>query len=253
MKVVILAGGLGTRLAPMTTVLPKPMVEIGDMPILIHIMRWYAKFGFDEFVIALGFKGDVIKRYMVDRGSLGGHVKVDFKTGAVESHGSPGIDWRVELVDTGLEAKTGARLRKLRHCLDGTFMLSYGDGIADIDIKALLNFHRRHGRLATLTAVRPLARFGHLECEGDRVRRFNEKPQLGEGWINGGFFVIEPEVLETIPEGEDVSLEIDVLGRLAAQGELMAFRHTTFWHCMDTVRDLNVLETMWRSGEAPWA
>jgi glucose-1-phosphate cytidylyltransferase len=252
MKVVILAGGLGTRLAPLTAVIPKPMVEIGGVPILGHIMRRYSKFGFNDFVIALGFKGEVIKRYIVDHGLLNGHVKVDFKTGQVESLGDPEAAWEVELVDTGLEAQTGARLRKLRQCVDGPFMLTYGDGLANVDISELLEFHREHGRLATLTAVRPLARFGHLVCDGDRVRRFTEKSQADEGWINGGFFVFEPEVLDFIPDGESISLEIDVLGRLAREQQLMAYRHGRFWQCMDTERDRDVLQSLWDKGDAPW-
>ena len=252
MKTIILAGGFGTRLAPLTTALPKPMVEVGGVPILVHIMRHYSSFGFNRFVIALGFKGHTIKRYMVDHGTLSGHLKVDFGTGRVESLRS-GPEWEVELVDTGQEALTGTRLRKLRPCIDGPFMLTYGDGLADVDLDRLIEFHHRHGCLATLTAVRPLARFGHLEFKGDHVSCFSEKSQMREGWINGGFFVFQPEILDLIPDGESVSLEVDVLGRLAREDQLMAYRHSAFWQCMDTVRDREILESLWAKGSAPWA
>lgn len=252
MKTVILAGGRGTRLEPLTTMTPKPMIEIGGAPILLHIMRRYSKFGFNDFAIALGFKGDVIKRFIIDHGSLSGYVKVDFKTGRVMSHESPQVKWQVELIDTGLESQTGARVRNLAKFIDGRFMLTYGDGLADVDIAALVAFHEKHGKLATLTAVRPLARFGHLDIDNGVVSRFSEKSQLNEGWINGGFFVFEPEVLDMIPEGNDISLELNVLRKLAEDEQLMAYEHNSFWQCMDTVRDREALETLWETGEAPW-
>jgi glucose-1-phosphate cytidylyltransferase len=253
MKVAILAGGLGTRMAPETDLRPKPMVEIGGRPILWHIMRHYATYGHSEFVIALGFKGHIIKRYMVDYGSLNGDLTVNFQTGEVESIERNGLDWRVELIDTGLDAQTGTRLRRLApHLSSGPFMLTYGDGVADVNVDALLSFHRHHGRLATLTAVRPSARFGHLELDDNQVSRFSEKSQLGEGWINGGFFVLERGVLDYIGDGESESFELGVLGRLAEEGELMAYHHHSFWQCMDTVRDRQLLEDLWKSGSAPW-
>jgi glucose-1-phosphate cytidylyltransferase len=253
MKVVILAGGRGTRLAPETEFRPKPMVEVGGRPLLWHIMRHYSRYGHEQFVIALGFLGEVIKRYMVDWGTLDGSLRVDFRAHATEPLDGSRLDWQVELVETGLESQTGARLRHLAPYLrDGTFMLTYGDGVSDVDLDALLAHHRSHGRMATLTAVHPPARFGHLVFEGDRVATFSEKPQLGEGWINGGFFVFEAGVLDLIPEGEEVSLELQVLPRLAADGELHAYRHQSFWHCMDTPRDRELLEGLWQSGKAPW-
>ncbi|MFT5049984.1 MAG: glucose-1-phosphate cytidylyltransferase [Chlamydiales bacterium] len=252
MKTIILAGGRGARLGPLTIMTPKPMIEIGGDPILVHIMRRYAKFGYHDFAIALGFKGEVIKRYIIDHGSLSGYVKVDFKTGEVSSDESPHENWEVELIDTGAKSNTGARVRNLSRFIDGRFMLTYGDGLADVDIAALVAFHESHGKLATLTAVRPLARFGHLQMDGGRVARFSEKSQLNEGWINGGFFVLEPEVLDLIPEGSDVSFEVNVLQKLAADGQLMAYQHNSFWQCMDTVRDREVLEALWETGDAPW-
>jgi glucose-1-phosphate cytidylyltransferase len=252
-KVVLLAGGRGTRMAPLTTFIPKPMIEVGGTLILVHIMRHYAKFGFKDFTVALGFRGEIIKRYIVDHCSLGGHVKVDFKSGQVLSSENTDVDWQVDLVDTGIDAQTGSRLRKLAHYVGDRFMLTYGDGLTDVDITALVAFHRQHGKLATLTAVRPLARFGHLDLDGDLVSQFSEKSQVGVGWINGGYFVFEREVLDMIPDGDGVSLELDILSRLAEKQQLMAYRHDSFWQCMDTERDRDVLETIWTSGNAPWA
>lgn len=253
MKVVILAGGRGTRLAPETEFRPKPMVEVGGHPLLWHIMHHYAGYGHEQFVIALGFLGDVIKRYIVDRGTLNGSIKVDFREQATESLEGNRLEWQVELVETGLDAQTGARLRHLApHLGGGTFMLTYGDGVSDVDLDALLAYHRSHGRLATVTAVHPPARFGHLVFDGDRVTGFDEKPQIGEGWINGGFFVFEEGVLDLISGGEETSMELQLLPRLAAEGELRAYRHQSFWQCMDTPRDRDRLEALWQSGRAPW-
>jgi len=253
MKVVILAGGRGTRLAPETEYRPKPMVEVGGRPLLWHIMRHYSRYGHEEFVIALGFLGGVIKRYIVDYGTLSGSLRVDFRAQAAEALDEHRVKWKVDLVETGLETLTAARLRRLASHLRGeTFMLTYGDGVSDVDLDALLEFHRSHGRLATLTAVHPPARFGHLVFDGERVSTFDEKPQVGEGWINGGFFVFEAEVLDLIPEGEKVALETQLLPRLAADGELHAYRHQSFWQCMDTPRDRDLLEALWKSGKAPW-
>ena len=253
MRVVILAGGLGTRLAEETAVLPKPMVEIGGRPLLWHIMKIYAEQGSDEFIIALGYKGEIIKRYFFDFHALDGHLTLDLATGQITRHGGPTGNWKIHLVETGLETLTGGRVLRLRHLLqDGTFMLTYGDGAADIDLRALLNFHRSHGRLATVTAVRPPARFGGLTFDATgKVNNFIEKPQIGEGWINGGFMVLEPGVFNYL-EGDDSSLESDALERLASDGQLMAYRHDRFWQCMDTLRDKRQLEQLWESGKAPW-
>ena len=253
MKVAILAGGKGIRLHPETVTTPKPMVAVGGKPLLWHIMRRYSHFGFEDFAIALGYRGDVIKRFMMNYREMTSDVTVDFRTGGVAAHGSPALDWRVDLVETGANANTGARVRRLGPYLNGNpFMLTYGDGVSDVDLAALRAFHRRHGRLATLTAVRPPSRFGHVEIDGDAVVAFDEKPQLSQGRINGGFFVFENPVLDYIPEGEDVSLERDVLPKLAADGQLMAYPHDGFWHCMDTQRDRELLEGMWARGRAPW-
>jgi glucose-1-phosphate cytidylyltransferase len=252
MKVVILAGGLGSRLSEETELKPKPMVEIGGRPILWHIMKHYAHFGFEEFVIALGYKGEVIKRYFVDYLDLNGSMTLSLKESRKEHHDAHPDRWTIHLVDTGPATMTGGRLKRLETLLgDGTFMMTYGDGVSDIDLTRLLRFHRDHGRLATVAAVRPPARFGGLEFDGDRVVRFTEKPQLGEGWINGGFFVLEPEVLKLI-DGDAVPWEREPLERLAEDGELMAYRHDRFWQCMDTLRDKRLLDALWESGEAPW-
>jgi len=252
LKVVILAGGLGTRLSEETVVRPKPMVEIGDRPILWHIMKHYAHFGFKEFLLALGYKGEVIKRYFLDYCSLSGSMTIDLARGSVDMHERECEDWVVHLIDTGLEALTGTRVKRLAPWLqESTFMVTYGDGVCDIDLNALLRFHRSHGRIATVTAVRPPARFGGLTFDGDVVSNFIEKPQLGEGWINGGFLVLEPGVFRYL-EGDKVSLESDALERLAADRQLMAYRHHHFWQCMDTLRDKRLLESLWQQGTAPW-
>jgi glucose-1-phosphate cytidylyltransferase len=252
LKVVILAGGLGTRLAEETAARPKPMVEIGGRPILWHIMRRYAEFGLRDFVIACGYKGEVIKEYFLNYYALQHDLTIDLADGGVAIHERERLDWRVSLVDTGLHTQTGGRLKRLASWFGGaTFCVSYGDGLADVDLDALLDFHRSHGRLATVTAVRPPSRFGGLEFDGDRVARFIEKPQTGEGWINGGFFVFEPGVLDRI-RGDDTPLEREPLERLVAEGQLMAYRHEGFWQPMDTLRDRQVLEELWRSGNAPW-
>jgi glucose-1-phosphate cytidylyltransferase len=252
MKVAILAGGLGTRLAEETEIRPKPMVEIGGRPILWHIMKHYSHFGFNEFVIALGYKGEYIKRWMRDFDALEGDMTVKTRTGAIEVHRSEPTDWVVDLVETGLHALTGGRIKRLKPWLGtGTFMLTWGDGVSDVDINKLLAFHRAHGKLATLTAVRPPARYGHLELDGDRITSFTEKPQTAEGWINGAFFVLEPEVFQYI-DGDATLFEREPLENLARDGQLMAFQHDGFWQCMDTIRDKVKLEALWDSGDAPW-
>jgi glucose-1-phosphate cytidylyltransferase len=252
MKVVVLAGGLGSRLAEETVARPKPMVEIGGHPILWHILRGYGTFGFREFVIACGFKSEVIKEYFHLYALRSNDCIVNLRDGTIRPIASCTPDWEVALVDTGLGTMTGGRLARVRHLLgNATFMATYGDGVGNVDIAALLAFHRRHGRLATVTAVRPPSRFGGLTLDGDHVSDFSEKPQTGEGWINGGFFVFEPEVLEYITDDTTV-LERDPLERLTRDGELMAYRHDGFWQPMDTVRDRQLLESLWASGCAPW-
>ncbi len=252
MNVVILAGGLGTRLAEETEIKPKPMVEIGEHPIVWHIMKSYARYGFSDFFLALGYKGEIAKRYFLDHYSLGGSLRVDLSSGKVEDLGKDTEDWIVHLMDTGQKTQTGGRIKRLEPFLSGgTFMATYGDGVCDVNIGQVLDFHRKHGKLATITAVRPPARFGGLVFDGDLVREFSEKPQIGEGWINGGYMVLEPGVFEYL-SGDDSVLEIDALERLAAGNELAAFRHEGFWQCMDTLREKKILETLWQSGHAPW-
>ncbi len=252
MKVAILAGGYGTRLAEETEIRPKPMVEIGGMPILWHIMRHYDHFGFKEFIIALGYKGEYIKRYMLDYYALQSNLTVHLKTGEVEMDGGYVPDWTVHLIDTGIPTQTGGRIKRLAPYIGNeTFMLTWGDGVSDVNLHDLLDFHRSHGKLATMTAVRPPARYGHLVFDGDRVAKFTEKPQIGEGWINGAFFVLEPGVFDYI-DGDDTVWEHEPLERLAADGQLMAYRHTSFWQCMDTLREKYILQRLWESGDAPW-
>jgi glucose-1-phosphate cytidylyltransferase len=251
-KVVILAGGFGTRLAEETEVRPKPMVEIGGRPILWHIMKHYAHHGFKEFLIALGYKGEVIKRYFLDYSALNGSMTINLARGEVQVHDKKCEDWTVHLMDTGLHTQTGGRVKRLEPWLkDQTFMATYGDGVSDIDLHDLLRFHQSHGRLATVAAVRPPARFGGLTFNGDLVAEFTEKPQIGEGWINGGFLVFESAVFNYL-EGDHSSLEVDGLERLAADRQLAAYRHDRFWQCMDTLRDVRLLENLWRSGNPSW-
>ena len=252
MKVVILAGGLGTRLQEVTDVKPKPMVEIGGLPILWHIMKMYSSFGHKDFIAALGYKGEIIKQYFLNYYHLHHDITVHLGKGETQVHGNPPEDWTVQLVNTGSDTMTGGRIKRLAPLLkEGTFLLTYGDGVANVDIKALLEFHKKHGKLATITAVRPPARFGGLVFQEDRVVQFSEKPQIGEGWINGGFFVFEPKVLDYIA-GDGTILERDPLETLASEGQLMAYRHDKFWQCMDTLRDVKTLESLWESGKAPW-
>lgn len=252
MKVAILAGGHGTRLAEETEVKPKPMVEIGGRPILWHIMMIYANYGFKDFVIALGYKGEVIKKYMVDYRSLCGNITVNLGNGGCKYHEGDGIDWTVELIETGLNAQTGGRIKRLAPYVNNeTFMLTWGDGVADIDLGKLLEFHRSHGKLATLTAVRPPARYGHMELNGDVVEEFSEKSQAKEGWINGAFFVLEPGVFDYI-DGDETQWEKEPLENLAKDGQLRAYKHNSFWQCMDTLREKYILQKYWDSGKAPW-
>ena len=252
MKVVLLAGGLGTRLAEFTDMVPKPMVPVGGHPILWHLMNIYAHYGHVDFHLALGYKAQVVKEYFLNYHALNSDFTVNLANGAVTNHASQPVDWRVTLVDTGLNSMTGGRVRRMRGYIGNeTFMLTYGDGLANIDIDALLRFHRDHGKMVTVTAVHPGARFGELDLSDGAVTSFKEKPQMGHGWINGGFFVIEPAFLDLIA-ADDTVLEKEPLERAAAMGELMAYKHEGFWQCMDTVRDRNVLEDMWAKSEAPW-
>ncbi|MCS5608834.1 MAG: glucose-1-phosphate cytidylyltransferase [Candidatus Poribacteria bacterium] len=252
MKVIILAGGFGTRLSEYTDKIPKPMVTIGSRPILWHIMRTYASFGYNDFYLALGYKAELIKDYFLHYRSLNTDFTVDLSNGTIESYQTDKIDWRVTLVDTGLETMTGGRIKRLKKFIGNEpFMLTYGDGVANIDIDTLLKFHKSHGKMVTLTAVRPSARFGDLEFDGNQVVSFEEKPQLHEGWINGGFFVCQPELLDYI-DNDNQMLEREPLKRVVNDGELMAYKHEGFWHCMDTRRDHELLESLWESGAPPW-
>jgi len=250
-KVILLAGGFGTRLAEYTDVIPKPMVPVGGKPILWHIMQSYAHYGHKDFYVALGYKAEIIKEYFLNYRALNADFSVDLASGTVTSHQVDAVDWRVTLVNTGEATMTGGRVKRLRPFIGNeTCMLTYGDGLSDIDMDALLAFHRSHGKMITVSAVRPTARFGELELDGACVKSFTEKPQLHEGWINGGYFVIEPGFFDLI-EGDDTMLERFPLENASVSGQLMAYRHTGFWHCMDTKRDHELLESLYVNG-APW-
>ncbi|HIK58608.1 MAG: glucose-1-phosphate cytidylyltransferase [Nitrospira sp.] len=252
MKTIILAGGLGSRLAEETTSRPKPMVEIGGHPILWHIMNIYAAHGFKEFIIACGYKGECIKTYFSNFRLYNADLSIDLGKGTTNLHNNRGPDWHVTLIDTGMGTQTGGRIKRLKQWVGNQcVMMTYGDGVGDINIRSLLEFHRSHGRLATMTAVRPPARFGGLEFDGDQVVRFQEKPQTTEGWINGGFMVLEPAVLDYI-EGDQTIFERGPLERLAKDGQLMAYRHNGFWQPMDTLREKQLLEELWQGGNALW-
>lgn len=253
MKVGILAGGYGTRLAEETEIRPKPLVEIGGKPILWHIMKSYSHYGYKDFFIALGYKGEMIKKYFIDYSGLQGNISVDMASGQVQRSNHPHKEnWNVHLIETGLKTNTGGRIKRFKPFMGNeTFMLTWGDGVSDVNLDELLKFHKSHGKLATLTTVRPPARYGHLEFDGDRVMEFSEKPQTGEGWINGAFFILEPEVFDYI-EGDHTQFEKEPLEGLARDGQLMAYRHTSFWQCMDTLREKHILENYWQSGTAPW-
>jgi glucose-1-phosphate cytidylyltransferase len=250
-QVVVLAGGLGTRLREETAVRPKPMVEIGGRPILWHIMKIYDHYGHRRFLIPVGYKGHLIKEFFLGYRDRYADFTIDLAAGGVEHHSRAPEDWSVTVVDTGDDTQTGGRLKRLAPFLDERFMVTYGDGVADVDLGALLAFHEGHGRQATVTAVRPSARFGALEVAGDRVTSFAEKSQAHGGWINGGFFVFEKSVIDVI-DGDDTALEREPMERLASAGQLMAFRHPGFWEPMDTQRDLDHLNDQWASGRAPW-
>lgn len=252
MRVIVLAGGLGTRLAEETQLRPKPMVEIGGVPILVHIMSIYHAHGLQDFIVACGYRGEFIKEYFANFHIRNSDWSVNLRDGGMTVHRSYLPAWNVAVVDTGSQTMTGGRIKRLRSWIgDEPFMVTYGDGVADVDVAALLDFHRSHGRLATVTAVHPPARFGCLEMEGGLVRGFSEKPQTSEGWINGGFFVFEPEVFDYLDDDATV-LERTPLERLSRDGQLMAFRHEGFWQPMDTLREKQLLEKLWQDNQAPW-
>jgi len=254
MKVVILCGGKGTRLAEETIVRPKPMVEIGGKPILWHIMNIYARHGFKDFCLALGYKAEVIKEYFVNFYALSSDCKVNLADGKIQYFDGERRDWSISLIDTGLESLTGGRLARLEKHLGRKepFMLTYGDGVANVNVSELVTFHRSHGKIATVTAVRPPARFGEMFIENDMVAQFEEKPQVSSSWINGGFFVFEPKIFDFL-NGDETILEREPIEALVREKQLMAYRHPDFWQCMDTTRDRDLLQGLWNTGRAPWA
>ncbi len=252
MKVIILAGGFGTRLSQYTELIPKPMIWVGDKPILWHIMKSYAYFGHKDFFIALGYKAEVIKEYFLHYRSLNANFTVDLGTGSITPHQLDEVNWKVTLVDTGLNTMTGGRVKRMKSFIGNeAFLLTYGDGLSDVNLEDLLKFHKNHGKLITMTAVRPAAKFGELKLNRDQVSSFEEKPQLNEGWVNGGFFVMEPECMDLI-EGDTTMLEREPLVAAAKQGDLIAYRHEGFWQCMDTKRDNDLLNKLWNTNKAPW-
>jgi glucose-1-phosphate cytidylyltransferase len=252
MKVILLAGGFGTRLSEYTNVIPKPMVSVGGKPILWHIMQNYAHYGHKDFYVALGYKAEIIKEYFLNYRAINADFTVDLSTGNINHHQLDKVDWNVTLINTGNDSMTGGRVKRMQKYIgDGTCMLTYGDGVADINLDDLVSFHKSHGKMVTVSAVRPAARFGDLELDGSKVKSFEEKPQMHEGWINGGFFIFEPEFFDYI-DSDDTILEREPLEKVARMGEMMAYRHDGFWHCMDTKRDHDLLEGLWSKGAAPW-
>jgi glucose-1-phosphate cytidylyltransferase len=253
MKTVLLCGGLGTRLSEETHLRPKPMVEIGGKPIMWHIMKSYESYGMNDFILALGYKGDVIKDYFLNYHARQSNLTIELKSGKIDFSNPTSEDWNLSLIDTGAKTMTGGRLLRLKSLLinEGTFMLTYGDGVSNVDISKLLDFHKKHGKIATVTAVRPPVRFGELLITDSKVEQFQEKPQAGEGWINGGYFIFEPEIFNYI-ENDTTLLERDPLEQLAKLGELMAYKHSGFWQCMDTIRDRDYLQELLNEGKAPW-
>ena len=252
MKTIILAGGFGTRLSEYTEAIPKPMVSIGGKPIIWHVMSTYARFGIGDFCVALGYKSTAIKEYFLNYKESNSDFTINLGSGKIRCHNHDTVNWNVTLVDTGLDTMTGGRLKRMQEFVgDQTCMLTYGDGVANVDIDALLNFHKSHGKMITVTAVHPAARFGELQLEGESVRSFKEKPQISNGWINGGYFVIEPEFFSFI-DGDDTILERYPLEKAAAAGELMAYKHHGFWMCMDTKRDRDILNELCESNDPPW-
>ena len=252
MKVIILAGGFGTRLSEYTEDIPKPMVKIGNRPVLWHIMRTFAHYGHKDFYVALGYKAEVIRSYFLNYSLINSDFTVDLSSGVIDAHKENIIDWRVSLIDTGLSTMTGGRVKRLANAIDNEpFLLTYGDGVADINIDLLLEFHKSHGKMVTVSAVHPAARVGELEIENQRVVSFQEKPQISQGWINGGYFVIQPEFFDLI-DGDATVLEREPLEKAASMGELMAYKHEGYWQCMDTKRDRDHIDELWNREEAPW-
>ena len=251
MKVVILAGGYGTRLSEETEILPKPMIEIGGRPLLWHLMKAFSEQGFNEFVVALGYKGEVIKRYFMHYADTQSDLKVDLGTGKTQRQGEIKEDWKIELVDTGQDTMTGGRLKRLRDRLDDTFIFTYGDGLSTVDVPKLVEFHRAHGKLATVTAVQPPSKFGILQLDGDAVTKFAEKPAEATSYINGGFFVVEPGAIDRIAS-DDMPWEREPCESLASDGQLQAYVHDGYWQCVDTLHELRLLRNAWNDGEAPW-
>lgn len=253
MKAIILAGGMGSRLSEETVLRPKPMVEIGGRPILWHIMNIFGAFGIEEFIIALGYKAEVIKEYFLNFYALNNDISIDLRSGKTVIHDGNQPKWKIHLVDTGLNTQTGGRLRRLRKWLapDETFLFTYGDGVADLDVRALLNFHLLHKRLATVTTVRSPERFGRIGFDGDQVVDFYEKPEESEGWINGGYFVLNTKVIDYIA-GDETIWEREPVEQLARDGELVGYRHEGFWSCMDTLKEKKILEDLWNGGKPAW-
>ena len=252
MKVIILAGGFGTRLSEYTESIPKPMVTVGGKPIIWHIMNTYAKFEHKDSYVALGYKAEAIKEYFLNYRTLNSDFTVDLSNGGIVAHQQDIVDWKVTLVDTGLNSMTGGRVRRIQDFIGNeTFLLTYGDGVADVDLDALIKFHKSHKKMVTVSAVHPSARFGELDINNNVVTSFKEKPQVTQGWINGGYFVIEPKFFDLI-EGDDTILEKEPLEKVAQMGELMSYQHDGFWQCMDTKRDRDLLESLWETDNAPW-
>ena len=252
MKIIILAGGFGTRLSEYTDLVPKPMVQIGNRPMLWHIMNIFAKYGHKDFFLALGYKSEMVKDYFLNYRSLNSDFTINLKDGKIIPNQIDSIDWNVTLVDTGESTMTGGRVKRFKSLIgNNTCIITYGDGLANVDINQLIEFHKTHGKMVTITAVRPTARFGELELIENKVNTFKEKPTVGEGWINGGFIVVEPSFFDFI-ENDQTYLEREPLEKVAKLGQLMAFKHEGFWQCMDTKRDLDYLNSILKSGQSPW-